>query len=151
VKIYKCDSGLFCIDNRLGRKFIDMNDFHSWGLEVANIQEVAEEELLRFPLGGSVPYQWELHDWLAPPVRNNKRKMRELCASQIKGKGIEFGAGSRPLPVPLGVQVEHMDPFDMSIQKDRMFQTSEMNNFVDSKLDSIEKMSSVNDESLGLF
>jgi len=148
VKLYKYENGLYCIDNGLRRKFIDMNDFHSWGLKVEDIQEVSEGEVLRFPIGGSVPNQWTLRDWLAPPVLNNKRKIREICVSQIEGVGVEFGAGSHPLPVPLGIQLDYMDPFDMSIQKGRMFQTSEAKDFVVSKCDSIEEMLLIDDESL---
>lgn len=148
MKLYKSSSGLYCIDGGQRRKVIDMKDFHSWGLDTGEIEGISEEELRTFPRGGSVPFHWGLDTWLAPPVRDNKRKMREISVSQIKGNGVEFGAGSRPLPVPLGVNIKYMDPFDMSIQGERMFSGAETHDFVDSTQDSIEEMKTIQEGSL---
>jgi len=96
MRLYKTDGGLFGIDGGLRRKFVDMKDFHSWGLNTDDIEVVSEAELRAFPRGGAVPYCWTLNDWLVTPTPDNKRKMREISACQIKGSGVEFGAGSRP-------------------------------------------------------
>ncbi len=72
------------------------------------------------PLGPPVPFKWTLNDWLDPP-RNNKILMRQIIVSRLAGSGVEFGAGARPLPIPLTTSVTYSEAYFTREQMVRMY------------------------------
>ncbi len=85
-----------------------------------NIETITSDwdMLAHYPPGAAVPRNWSMADWIEPP--QNKQKMREIIVSQISGKGVEYGAGSRPTPVPINVDVSYSEPYQSEDQYKRM-------------------------------
>ncbi len=122
-KLVKLSSGeIFLLHNGIKRRIAWPDVLKTQGSHLP-IQEgisiVDPDYLNQFTFGPALPRNWTLADWIEPP-RDNKQKMREITVSQIEGRGIEFGAGSRPLPVPLNVSVEYSEPYDTPNQLNRM-------------------------------
>lgn len=86
-----------------------------------SLRDAALEELAKFRPGALVPRKWEDEHWIEPP--QNKQMMREIIVSRLRGKGIEFGAGSRPMPLPLEAEVDYAEPFQSAEQYARMHYT----------------------------
>lgn len=83
------------------------------------IRTVENNILKKFSMGAIVPREWKLDDWISPP--DSKPAMREIIVSRLPpGRGIEFGAGSRPLPLPIECVPVYAEPFQSSEQYDRM-------------------------------
>ncbi len=100
--------------------------------------------LAQFQPGPVVPRSWAEEDWIEPP--DNKQAMREIIVSRLRGTGIEFGAGSRPMPLPLDAAVDYAEPFQSAFQYARM---NYSDNTVAAKYDcSIEDQSGIADGSL---
>ncbi len=68
--------------------------------------------------GAVVPRQWSDADWIEPP--DNKQMMREIIVSRLVGNGVEYGAGSRPMPLPVETEVSYAEPFQSDEQYNRM-------------------------------
>jgi len=83
-----------------------------------NVQDVVSEALHDFEPGAVVPRNWKLEHWIEPP--QNKQMMREIITSSLCGKGVEFGAGSRPMPLPVTAEVTYAEPFQSAEQYSRM-------------------------------
>jgi SAM-dependent methyltransferase len=94
--------------------------------------------------GALVPRSWTDEDWIEPP--QNKQKMREIIVSRLSGKGVEFGAGSRPLPLPVVADVDYAEPFQSSEQYARMGYTD--NTVVAKYKNPIENQHEIKDGSL---
>jgi SAM-dependent methyltransferase len=82
------------------------------------MRDVTPEELATFEPGAHVPRAWTEDEWIEPP--QVKQMMREIIVSRVKGTGVEFGAGSRPLPLPIGTTVHYAEPFQSAEQYARM-------------------------------
>ena len=82
------------------------------------IKTVDQETLSKIEPGAIVPRLWTIAEWIEPP--DNKQQMREIIVSQLTGQGVEFGAGSRPMPLPVDVTVEYAEPFQSAEQYERM-------------------------------
>jgi SAM-dependent methyltransferase len=82
------------------------------------VEEVDWNKITEYQPAAQVPRKWSLGDWIEPP--QDKQMMREIIVSRLKGRGIEYGAGSRPNRVPLDVQVEYAEPFQSEEQYERM-------------------------------
>ncbi len=111
------------------------------GLAIKNIDEAA---LAKIEPGAIVPRQWSIAEWIEPP--DNKQQMREIIVSRLVGKGVEFGAGSRPLPLPVDTSVEYAEPFQSAEQYERMNYDS--NTVVAELTNPIEDQHQVEKESL---
>lgn len=73
-----------------------------------DVEIVEENVLLATKLGRPAPRRWTVgqdSDWHA----QDHQAFREMGCSFLQGSGIEFGAGSSPLPIPLDVHVEYAD------------------------------------------
>jgi SAM-dependent methyltransferase len=76
-----------------------------------DLQRVPVEVLGAFRTGRPVARQWPASAWADPPVRDIF-DMREIAVSQLRGNGIEIGAGANPLPIPLRCSVRYVDAYD---------------------------------------
>ena len=85
------------------------------------LKDATASEIAAYHPGALVPRQWPDEDWIEPPA--NKQMMREIIVSRLKGKGVEFGAGSRPMPLPFDTEVDYAEPFQSSEQYARMHYT----------------------------
>ena len=79
---------------------------------------LTSEALAKYEPGAVVPRPWAEDAWIEPP--DSKQAMREIIVSRLSGTGIEFGAGSRPMPLPVDVTVEYAEPFQSESQYARM-------------------------------
>jgi SAM-dependent methyltransferase len=72
------------------------------------VEKVSEEEMASYAMAGPLPRPWGPSAWLKPP-RQGLLEMREIAASRLQGSGIEFGAGTSPVPVPVSCEVKFAD------------------------------------------
>ncbi len=52
--------------------------------------------------------RWPDGAWDAPP-RTSPGVLREIACSRLHGRGIEFGPGTSPMPIPLDSEVQFAD------------------------------------------
>jgi len=78
------------------------------GYAFADIEWMDAEDMDAIPLGAPAPRQWAPADFRSPPC-TTMAALREIITSQLSGQGIEFGAGSNPLPAPLHCNVRYAD------------------------------------------
>lgn len=74
-----------------------------------DVRVVPSTEIARYPLGAPIPERVDAVTFARPPRGSTAWQMREICASQLSGSGIEFGAGANPFPVPYGCSVAYLD------------------------------------------
>jgi len=102
----------------VGRVFLHHNGRRHWvpsvehlagyGLTLASTVQVPVEEILSIPRGGSIPREWPA--WRGAQERGrDPLTIREIACSPLSGSGIEFGAGTNPLPVPIHCEVRYAD------------------------------------------
>ena len=82
---------------------------------------VNDEEMRRYELAAPLPLPWSEADW-ANPVRRDPSTSREIATSRNRGSGIEFGAGTSPMSMPLGCEVKYADYFSEGDLKGRAYQ-----------------------------
>jgi SAM-dependent methyltransferase len=73
-----------------------------YGRTLADVVQVDSVELASFDHGGPMPRKWR-----SAPA--NSGDLREWMVSELSGCGLEFGAGSAPLPLPLDCEVKYAD------------------------------------------
>jgi len=108
---------------------------------------VNDDELRCYELAAPVPLPWSDADW-AKPIRRDPSTSREIATSKNRGSGIEFGAGTSPMSVPLGCEVKYADYFSEGDLKDRAYQKQGSDFVRLSYVMGMEDMSSVPDDSL---
>ena len=69
---------------------------------------VSQEQMQQYELAGPIPLPWPAEVW-ENPVRSTPAILREIATSRLSGAGIEFGAGTSPLAVPLHCDVKFAD------------------------------------------
>jgi SAM-dependent methyltransferase len=69
------------------------------------------DELSRIPLGPPCPVTIPLNGKSLDQIMRNLDLMRAYLGSLVSGKGIECGAGARPLSIPLQAEVTYVDAF----------------------------------------
>jgi SAM-dependent methyltransferase len=78
-----------------------------YGRSLAEVVQVDNEELTSLDHGGPMPRKWD------PPLTDSapatSHDLREWMVSRLFGRGLEFGAGSAPLPLPLDCDVKYAD------------------------------------------
>lgn len=75
-----------------------------YGRSLAEVVQVDAAELASLDHGGPVPRLWN-----RAPAPSNSYDLREWIVSGLTGCGLELGAGSAPLPVPLDCDVKYTD------------------------------------------
>lgn len=78
-----------------------------------DLLEVPVEVLDAFRSSRPVARRWPPSAWATPP-QHNVFDLREIAVSRLHGSGIEIGAGTSPLPIPLHCQVRYIDVYDES-------------------------------------
>jgi SAM-dependent methyltransferase len=115
------------------------------GLDTAAI--VDSDGLRQYELAAPLPLPWSDEVW-AKPLRRDPSTSREIATSKNRGSGIEFGAGTSPMAMPLGCDVKYADFFNEGDQKSRAYQ-KQGDDFVRlSYVMGLEDMSAVADGSL---
>jgi SAM-dependent methyltransferase len=76
-----------------------------YGKSLADVTQLGRGELALLQPGGPVPRKWCSSD----SIPQGSYDLREWIVSSLTGCGLEFGAGSAPLPVPLDCQVKYAD------------------------------------------
>src|SRR5271165_2967111 len=76
-----------------------------YGLSLTDLVTIEPQELRQYTLAGPLPLLWPAEFW-EDPVRSCPFDLREISTSQLRGEGIEFGAGTEPMSVPLCCEVK---------------------------------------------
>jgi hypothetical protein len=92
-----------------------------------DVQKIDESELLALSPGRPAARRLKL-DWTAQWSVTEHQSLREIASSLMHGYGVEFGAGSNPLPMPVECDVAYADPFtyDQLLRNLYPGQTAEM-------------------------
>jgi SAM-dependent methyltransferase len=121
--------------------------FQCYGFSQDNVVAVGEEELRSYQLAGHLPLRWPEETW-ANPIRRWPFDLREIATSRLHGSGIEFGAGTAPMSVPLACEVKFADLFSEQDLETRTY-TAQNGDFVQLSYQmGMEDMSAVADDSL---
>jgi SAM-dependent methyltransferase len=78
-----------------------------------DLRQVSANVIGAFRPGRPVARRWSHSAWANPP-RENIYDLREIAVSRLLGSGIEVGAGTNPLPIPLHCHVRYVDMYDES-------------------------------------
>jgi SAM-dependent methyltransferase len=73
------------------------------------VRDIAPELLESYLPGGPAPLVWSDEEFLVPPAGLGSLDLREIAGRNLRGVGVEFGAGASPYPVPLGCRVLFAD------------------------------------------
>lgn len=92
-----------------------------YAFSLADTVAVTSEEIRQYNLAGPLPLKWGERAWINPP-RTSPGVLREIATSKLRGCGIEFGAGTGPMPVPLDCEVKFADFFSDEQLRDRAYQ-----------------------------
>jgi SAM-dependent methyltransferase len=99
---------VYYVDNGKRHSVLRTDRLHWHGFSPNDVAVVSQEELRRYPLAGPVPLAWPGCAWDDPP-RKRTVVIREIATSKLSGSGIEFGAGTSPVSVPLDCEVRFAD------------------------------------------
>src|SRR5258708_1551999 len=139
---------LFYIDHRGRRRSIPSEQHlrqHRFSLR--DVTLVDEREMQRYKPASPVASKWTAADWSSPP-RDSSLKLREIATSRLTGAGIEFGAGTNPLPLPLECDVQFADSMSEFELRQRAY-TAQGHDFVElSYITSLETMEGIADGAL---
>jgi 2-polyprenyl-3-methyl-5-hydroxy-6-metoxy-1,4-benzoquinol methylase len=139
---------LYYIDAR-GRRHLIPSEHHlqAYGLSLQDVTWVDKREIGRYKPASPVPLKWTLADWLSPP-RDSSLKLREVATCGLTGVGVEFGAGTYPLPVPVDCDVQFADAVSASELRKRAY-AGQGDDFVElSYVTGIESMEGIADGAL---
>lgn len=112
-----------------------------------DLEQVDEAEIRALTQAPPAPLPWSEAHWAAPP-RTSIGDMREIATSRLRGTGIEFGAGTMPLAVPLGCTVRYADAFSMEGLVDRSYRTQGRDFVPLDFVTSLEEMQGIDDRSV---
>lgn len=99
---------VFYVDRQQRHWAPSVDHLACYGWSLADVIQVSGEEMRQYGLAGDVPKIWPEDLWDSPP-RGSRYHLREFITSRLQGCGIEFGAGTSALPVPLGCEVRFAD------------------------------------------
>ena len=118
-----------------------------YGLSLSDLLTVDSDQMRHYPLAGPLPLLWPEEFW-EDPVRSCPFDLREISTSHLHGSGIEFGAGTEPMSVPLCCEVKYADLFSQQDLHARAY-TAQGEDFVPlTYVMGMEDMSAVPDASL---
>lgn len=75
-----------------------------------DVHVVPDAALLNFLPGQPAPRSWTREQFCSV-TPTTVGEARELAASQVRGRGLEVGAGASPFPVPLSCEIEYADAY----------------------------------------
>jgi 2-polyprenyl-3-methyl-5-hydroxy-6-metoxy-1,4-benzoquinol methylase len=152
-KILGCTEGggvnrFFYIDDREHRRWIPSeHHLEVYGFSLQDVTWVDKRQIRQYKPAPPVPLKWTDEDWSSPP-RDRSLKLREVATSRLTGVGVEFGAGTYPLPVPVHCDVQFADAVNASELRRRAY-TAQGDDFVElSYVTSIETMEGIADGAL---
>jgi len=101
-----------------GRVFYVVNNTRHWVMDANwclengfvwpdDVEKVSDDDLLAVPLGR--PVAPRVGERQPSPAVFDSLQMRSLACSFLRGSGIEIGAASNPLPIPLDCEVRYAD------------------------------------------
>jgi hypothetical protein len=92
-----------------------------------DVEKVEESELLALLPGRLAARRLKI-DWNAPWSVSDHQSLREIASSYMHGYGVEFGAGSNPLPISVECSVAYADAFTYDQLLNNLYpgQTAEM-------------------------
>lgn len=113
-----------------------------------DIREVSGEQIDALRVAQPAPRTWSEADRRTPPLHSTMT-MREIAASQLKGSGIEVGAGTNPMPLPLCTHVKYVDLYDINDLKREAYDGQIAEDFVVPEIKAqFEDLSIISDHSL---
>ena len=141
---YVQDNGdLYILDGGRKRLVHSMDVLGTYG----KYELIERQDIDQSGIGGRVPKAWSYQDYLEPKA-DSWQEMREIIVSQLSGQGIEFGAGSTPSPVPLGVTIDYVEYHDLDERKE-IFRGTDREEIVHPLFyDSLDRMEKITDDSL---
>jgi len=139
-RLYYADRGKRHLVQRYDR-------LHLYGFSSTEVVAITYEELLTYRLAGPIPLSWPATAWDNPP-RDRTIDLREVTTSKLRGSGIEFGAGTSPLGVPLECDVRFADFVPEDALKARSYAAQGMDFVPLSYVMGMEDMSCIADGSL---
>lgn len=136
----------YCLDGK--RHWVPTKDHPvCYGLSIDNVITVDDREMRQYQLGGALPLLWSEEYW-ENPVRSRPFDLREISASRLCGSGIEFGAGTGPMSVPLCCEVKYADMFSQEDLRDRAYEAQGKDFVTLTYVMGMEDMSAIPDASL---
>ena len=118
-----------------------------YGLSLSDTRIVDDDKIRQYALAGALPMPWPVEVW-DDPVRCIPHDVREISTSRLRGSGIEFGAGTGPMAVPLHCDVKFADLFSNEDLTTRAY-TAQGSDFAPlSYVMGMEDMSQITDGSL---
>ena len=110
-----------------------------------DVQKVSDTDLVCIPLGRPAARKWNV-DKQANQLAENQLQMRAIAASFLHGSGIEFGAASNPLPIPLACRVEYADVLTYEELLGRLYPGQSAENMVKPRIQaSIDDLSNISE------
>jgi SAM-dependent methyltransferase len=143
----------------LGRVFYCRNGKRHWvrskahlehfdaRLSLRDVVRVSDEEMQQYALAGPLPLPWSPESW-EKPDRSSMAVLREITTCRLQGSGVEFGAGTDPIGVPLRCEVKYADFFSDGDLRSRAYHAQGTDFVPLSYVMSLEDMGAVADESL---
>lgn len=118
-----------------------------YGLRLEDAVGVSGDVIAGYANAGQLPRVWPPEAW-TNPARTSPVELREIAASRLRGKGVEFGAGTYPVAIPLECDVRFADYLSETQLKKAAYE-AQGDDFV--RLDyvtSLEDMNGIEDGSL---
>jgi SAM-dependent methyltransferase len=151
---------MFCLDPiYLGKIFYCRNGKRHWvrsrqhiesydtTVSLRRVATVTHEVMKQYALAGPLPQIWTDDYWRNPDVKTADA-FREIAVSKLSGCGIEFGAGTNPMCVPMDCEVKFADLLSDADLKNRAYDAQGAD-FVDlNYVMGLEDMGAVADESI---
>lgn len=152
-RLVRCQEGqlggrVFLIENGRRHWLTSAEHVRQYGFTWPDDVEIETETAIKtFKPAGPAPLFWSEDDWLNPP-RTSIGVMREIATSRLFGTGVEFGAGTMPVAIPLDCRVHFADAFSQSQLTERAY-AAQGKDFVDlNYVTGLEEMQGVGSESL---
>ena len=116
-----------------------------------DILRVSDDVISALKIGPYTPMLIPAAELVTPPMDLHPFAMRAVVTAHLRGKGYEFGAGPRPIPIPVEAAVTYVDQFDYSHTVDGGSYAAfanDMSDFVEIDLiDSLDRMDNIADQS----
>lgn len=106
--------------------WLEENGFH-WPNSVV---KTTDQELAKIRFARPTSRKWSDADRATPP-RHSCLTMREVAASFLHGSGVEIGAASNPLPIPLNCTVTYGDRLDQQGLLESMYPGQRAEDMID--------------------
>lgn len=118
------------------------------GCEWSELRAVEDRTLDAFRRGRDLPGRWSEADRAHPPFTDAPR-LRELLCAPLRGEGVEFGAGTQPLPIPFECRVRYADLLGIEGLRRESYEGQEAADFIVPDLQaSLERLEGIAPESL---